>query len=164
MAVTADNAFNNWTMCISLAKILPAFQGTKSYVHCFAHILNLIVMACPHLCHDYLSIIYVLTSFFFSKVILSPFVAKKAKKGRHRWPVGTIKDPELEELLEGIPEDEDDDEDEEAINGQDPDCLVADEAMVEEVAGMADLMINVAMAQEDLRTGKLSMSKVHMPV
>ncbi len=164
MAVTADNAFNNQTMCVGLAKILPAFQGTKSYVCCFVHILNLIVMVCPHLCHDYLSIIYVLMSFFFSKAILSPFMAKKAKKGRHGWPVGTIEDPELEELLEGIPEDEDDEEDEEAIDGQDPDCLAADEAMVEEVAGMADLTINVATAQEDLRTGKLSMSKVCMPV
>src|SRR6266481_3944238 len=151
-------------MCIGLAKILPAFQGTKSYVRCFAHIFNLIVMVHPHLCHDYLSIIYVLTSFFFSKVILSPFVAKTAKKGRHRQPIGTIKDPELEELLAGIPEDEDDEEDEEAIDGQDPDCWVADEAMVEEVAGMADLTIDVATAQEDLRTGKLSMSKVCMPV
>src|SRR6266481_500807 len=107
MAVTADNAFNNWTMCVGLAKILPAFQGTKSYVCCFAHILNLIVMVYPHLCHDYLSIIYVLTSFFFSKVILSPFVAKKAKKARHGQPVGTIEDPKLAELLEGILEDED---------------------------------------------------------
>src|SRR6266481_6404988 len=151
MTVTADNAFNNQTMCIGLAKILPAFQGMKSYVHCFVHILNLIVMVHPHLCHDYLSIIYVLTSFFFSKVILSPFMAKKAKKGRHRQPVGTIEDPELEELLEGIPEDEEDEEDEEAINGQDPDHLAADEAMVEEFAGMADLTIDVAAAHEDLR-------------
>ena len=44
MAVTADNMFNNWTMCVSLAYALPAFQGTKSYVRCFVHILNLIVM------------------------------------------------------------------------------------------------------------------------
>jgi len=164
MVVTADNVFNNWMMWVGLAKILPAFQGTKSYVCCFVHMLNLIVMVCPHLCHDYLSIIYVLTSFFFSKAILSPFMAKKAKQGRHGQPIGTIEDPELEELLEGILEDEDDEEDEEAIDGQDPDCLVADEAMVEEVAGMADLTIDVATAQEDLRTGKLSMSKVHMPV
>src|SRR6266481_1870757 len=93
MTVTADNAFNNQTMCIGLAKILPASQGMKSYVRCFAHILNLIVMVRPHLCHDYLSIIYVLTSFFFSKVILSPFVTKKAKKGRHRKPIGTSRTP-----------------------------------------------------------------------
>src|SRR6266481_6828048 len=108
MTVTADNAFNNQTMCIGLAKILPASQGMKSYVRCFAHILNLIVMVRPHLCHDYLSIIYVLTSFFFSKAILSPFMAKKAKKGRHGRPVGAIEDPELEELLEGFQEDKDD--------------------------------------------------------
>jgi len=154
--VTADNAFNNRTMCVALARILPVFRGTQSYVRCFAHILNLIVMVRSHPCLS----LNILTSSFFSKAILSPFVAKKAKKGRHGLPVGAIEDPELEELLEGFQEDKDDEEDEAAIEGQDPDRLEADEAAVDEIARMPDAIIDVAAAKEDLSNARLSMSKV----
>ena len=157
MAVTADSASNNRTMCIALTKILPAFQGTKSYVQCFAHILNLIVMVIVCLC---LSCPTLLTSYLVSKAILSPFVAKKAKSGNKGQPVGAVEDLELEELLEGIECNEDDEEDEAAIDGQDKDHLEADNALIEEVIDMPNYTIDVNDAKEDIRMGKLSMSKV----
>ena len=159
MAVTADNASNNWTMCASLAKILPVFRGTKSYVRCFVHILNLIVMASFHLC----LVSTFLISSFVLKAILSPFMAKKAQKGKNGQSVGAIEDTKLEELLEAT-EDNEDGEDEEAIDGQDKDHQAADEALMEEVVDTPDYTIDIDDAKENIRTGKLSMSKVRVPL
>src|SRR6266481_10000265 len=64
------------------------------------------------------------------------------------------------QLLEGFQEDKDDEEDEVAIEGQDPDRLEADEAVVDEIARMPDAIIDVAAAKEDLSNARLSMSKV----
>jgi len=128
-------------------------------VHCFAHILNLIVMVCSQLLHVCLFLTcYVL---FPLEAILSPFVAKKAKNGRNGLPVGAVEDLELEELLEGNL-DNNDDEDERGIEGQDTDRLEADEAMIEEIAEAPDHTIDVDAAKQDIRMGKLSMSKVRV--
>ena len=100
-----------------------------------------------------------------SKAILSPFVTKKGKRGRNGQPVGAVEDTELEELLGGIQdEDDEDDEDEQAIEGQDKDRLAADEATIEEIAATPDHTIDVDAAKEDIRMGKLSMSKVRVLV
>ena len=96
-------------------------------------------------------------------MILSPLVAKKAQRGRNGQPVGAIKDLKLEELSEGI-EDNVNEEDEEAIDGQDKDHLEADEALIEEVVDAPDFMINVEAVKENIRMGKLSMSKVRVPL
>src|SRR6266481_3227896 len=50
----------------------------------------------------------------------------------------------------------------EGLEGQDPDCLEADEAVVDEIARMPDATIDVAAAKEDLSNTRLSMSKVHV--
>src|SRR6266481_2907604 len=102
-------------------------------------------------------------SSFLSKAILSPFVAKTAKTGRNGLAVGAVEDTELEELLEGI-QDNDDDEDEQGIEGQDKDRFEADWAMIEKNALTPDHTIDVDAAKQDIRAGKLSMSKVCAPV
>ena len=90
-------------------------------------------------------------------------MAKKAQKDRNGHPVGAVEDLKLEELSEGI-EDNVDEEDEEAIDGQDKDHLEADEALIEEVVDAPDCMIDVEATKENIRMGKLSMSKVHVPL
>ena len=42
------------------------------------------------------------------------------------------------------------------------DCLEADEAMIEEIAEAPDYTIDVDAAKQDIRMGKLSMSKVRV--
>ena len=43
LGFTADNASNNNTLADELADLLNGFQGSLTCVHCFAHILNLVV-------------------------------------------------------------------------------------------------------------------------
>lgn len=42
LGLTADNAGNNNTMVRELEELLPSFQGVKTQVRCFAHVLNLV--------------------------------------------------------------------------------------------------------------------------
>ena len=46
MTFTADNASNNDTLVNELSVLIPTFGGAKYCVHCFAHILNLVVKVC----------------------------------------------------------------------------------------------------------------------
>jgi len=45
LTFTADNASNNNTLVDKLANLIPTFRGKEYHVHCFAHILNLVVKA-----------------------------------------------------------------------------------------------------------------------
>ena len=83
--------------------------------------------------------------------------------GKNGQSVGAIEDTKLEELLEGT-EDTKDEEDEEALNRQDKDHQAADEALMEEVVDTPGYTIDIDDAKENIRTGKLSMSKVHVPL
>lgn len=42
LSITCDNASNNDTMTVRLARLLPRFRGDKSRVRCFLHIVNLV--------------------------------------------------------------------------------------------------------------------------
>ena len=82
-----------------------------------------------------------------------------AMSGNKGQPVSAVEDLELEQLLEGI--ECNDEEDDAAIDGQDKDCLEAENALIEEVIDMPDYTIDVDDAKKDVRMGELSMSKVH---
>ena len=41
--ITVDNGSNNDTLVNELSNLIPTFGGKEYQVHCFAHILNLIV-------------------------------------------------------------------------------------------------------------------------
>ncbi|KAF7371898.1 Zinc finger BED domain-containing protein 4 [Mycena venus] len=45
LSIVGDNASNNDTMIDELADLIPTFPGKTTRVHCFAHILNLVVKA-----------------------------------------------------------------------------------------------------------------------
>jgi len=46
LTFTADNASNNDTLVDELAVQIPSFGGSDYCVHCFAHVLNLVVKVC----------------------------------------------------------------------------------------------------------------------
>ncbi|KAF8909285.1 hypothetical protein CPB84DRAFT_1673450, partial [Gymnopilus junonius] len=46
MGFMADNVSNNDTLVAELANLVPGFSGLEYHVHCFAHILNLIIKVC----------------------------------------------------------------------------------------------------------------------
>ena len=43
MGLTADNAENNMTMIREVQVLIPTWDGSSMYVHCFGHVLNLVV-------------------------------------------------------------------------------------------------------------------------
>ena len=46
LSLTVDNALNNNTLVDDLSDLLNRFQGSETHIHCFAHILNLVVKVC----------------------------------------------------------------------------------------------------------------------
>lgn len=58
LTMVLDNAANNDTLVRELKRILAQFQGPKTHVHCFAHILNLVVKVCAYI---YVYKIYLMT-------------------------------------------------------------------------------------------------------
>ena len=46
LGLTADNASNNNTLVDDLSDLLDGFQGSLTRIHCFMHILNLVVKVC----------------------------------------------------------------------------------------------------------------------
>jgi len=65
LAFMADNVSNNNTLVDELGKLLNGFQGSLTWVHCFVHILNLVVKVCvdetPNLCHLIIILVYSIT-------------------------------------------------------------------------------------------------------
>ncbi|KAF5317564.1 hypothetical protein D9619_013219 [Psilocybe cf. subviscida] len=122
LALTCDNASNNNTMVRELDILLPSFQGTKTQVRCFAHVLNLV-----------------------AKAILAPLATKaKTKKDS---PVD-ITAADLESELAELDEDDevaDDDDPSQDWSPDEPEGDVAadvarsDAADVDKVAEEADL-------------------------
>ncbi|CAE6533464.1 unnamed protein product, partial [Rhizoctonia solani] len=45
LSACLDNASNNLTLVQSLQQLVPHFHGTRSYVRCFAHVINLMAKA-----------------------------------------------------------------------------------------------------------------------
>jgi hypothetical protein len=43
LGITLDNASNNNTLVSELGDLLHGYQGSLTRIHCFAHILNLVV-------------------------------------------------------------------------------------------------------------------------
>ena len=63
MTFTADNASNNNTLVNELSVLIPTFGGAKYRVHCFAHILNLVVKVCGSFLLELIDLFYLLGDF-----------------------------------------------------------------------------------------------------
>lgn len=56
LGLVCDNTSNNDTMVDELEMLLPSFGGRRTHVHCFAHILDLVVKASHIVLYSHITI------------------------------------------------------------------------------------------------------------